>query len=70
MGHHLTFWFAVLFICLETQINIAINKQDCFAGKLYNVEHCVLEIKLYMERNMMNLNDDKTEFILFKTFTE
>ena len=51
----------------DTQIYITIKKQDCFADKVSDVEDCVSEIKLWMERNILKLNDDKTEFIVFKS---
>ena len=50
----------------DTQIYITIKKQDCFAGKLSDMERCVSEIKVWMQCNMLKLNDDKTEFIVFK----
>ena len=50
----------------DTQIYITIKKQDCFGDKLSDVEECVSEIKLWMEHNMLKLNDDKTEFTVFK----
>ena len=28
-----------------TQLNIEIKKQDCFANKLFDIEHCMPEIK-------------------------
>ena len=48
-------------------IQITIKKQDCFADKLSDAEDCVSEIKLWMERKMLKLNDDNTEFIVFKS---
>ena len=45
----------------DTQLYITIKKQD----KLSDIEQCVSEIKLWMNRNMLKLNDDKTEFIVF-----
>ena len=41
--------------------------QDCFANKLSDMERCVSEIKVWMKCNMLKLNDDKTEFIVFKS---
>ena len=46
---------------------ITIKKQDHFADKLSDIEQCVSEIKLWMNHNMLKLNDDKTEFIVFKS---
>ena len=51
----------------DTQIYITVKKQDCFADKLSDVEDCVSKIKLWMERNMLKLNDDNTELIVFKS---
>ena len=52
----------------DTQIYIAIKKQYCFADKLSDVEDWMLEIKLWMGYNMLRLNDDKTELIVFKSY--
>ena len=46
----------------DTQIYITIKKQDCFADNLSDVS----EIKLWMECNMLKLNDDKTELAVSK----
>ena len=60
----------------DTQLYITIKRQACFAYKLSDIEHCVSEIKVWMNRNIFQLNDDNTEFIVFKykcnvnTFTE
>ena len=51
----------------DTQLYITIKKQDCFADKLSDIEQCVSEIKVWMSHNMLKLNDDKTEFIVFKS---
>lgn len=51
----------------DTQLYITIKKKDSFTDKLSDIESCVSEIKLWMERNMLKLNDDKTEFIVFKS---
>ena len=37
-----------------------IEKQDSFADKLFNIEQYVSEIKVWMNYNMVKLNDDKT----------
>ena len=51
----------------DTQLYITIKKKDYFTDKLSDIESCVSEIKLWMERNMLKLNDDETEFIVFKS---
>ena len=49
-----------------TQVYIAIKKQYCFAVTFSDVKDFVSEIKLWMERNMLKLFDDKTVSIVFR----
>ena len=51
----------------DTQLYITIEKWDYFTNKLSDIESCVSEIELCMERNMLKLNDDKTECIVLKS---
>ena len=37
-----------------------------FSEKLYDIESCVSEINLHIERNMLKLNDEKIEFNVLK----
>ena len=39
---------------------------DCFADKLADVQDCVSEIELWMECNMLKLDDDKLEFAIYR----
>ena len=47
----------------DTQLYITIKKHNYFADRLSDIEHCVSESKVWMNRNMLKLSDDKTEFI-------
>ena len=44
-----------------------IKKQNRFANTFSDVEDCVFEIELWMECKILKLNDDKTEFIIYKS---
>ena len=48
----------------DSQLYIVIN-QAKVSETLHRVEHCVSDIQKWMERNLLKLNEDKTEMILF-----
>ena len=60
----------------DIELCITIKKLDCFSSKLSDIEVCVSEIKVWMKYDMLKLNNDKTESIVFgskhnvKTFIE
>ena len=59
--------YPCLVVLLKKEVSYGIvKKQNCFVDKLSDVDDWVSEIKLWMERNMLKLNDNKTEFIVFK----
>ena len=51
----------------DTYFYITIKKRDLFADKLSDAEQCVSEIKVWMNHIIFKLNDDKTEFTVFKS---
>ena len=53
----------------DTQVYIAFDPTEAhnFVGR---IETCISEIKKWMNRNYLKLNDDKTEVILFGTKTK
>ena len=48
----------------DTQLYIPCNPQNSEIAML-RLEACIAEIKSWMARNYLKLNDDKTEFIVF-----
>jgi len=53
----------------DTQLYLPFNPSDS-ASAMARLEACVEDIKLWMERNFLKLNDSKTEFIIFGTSTD
>ena len=50
----------------DTQIYITIKPStDNWLGAVAKIESCVVDVKSWMERNMLKLNDDKTELIVY-----
>ena len=50
-------------IYLSLRPSIPFSKHDCIA----RIEKCIKEIGIWMTQNLLKLNSDKTEFILFGT---
>ena len=49
----------------DTQLYIAIEHSANLHSELLRMERCVADIRNWMRRNMLKLNDDKTELIVF-----
>ena len=49
----------------DTQLYIAIEHSANLHSKLLRMERCVADIRNWMRHNMLKLNDDKTELIVF-----
>ena len=49
----------------DTQLYIAIEHSANLHSKLLRMEQCVADIRNWMRHNMLKLNDDKTELIVF-----
>ena len=62
-GHGLSHHFYVLVD--DTQLYIAIEHSANIHSKLLRMERCVADIRNWMRHNMLKLNDDKTELIVF-----
>ena len=54
-----------LFYTDESKLYIAIEHSANIHSELIRIEPCVADIKNWMRHNMLKLNDDKTEFIVF-----
>ena len=49
----------------DTQLYIAIEHSANLHSELLRMERCVADIRNWMRHNMLKLNDDKTELIVF-----
>ena len=49
----------------DTQVYVSFNPKSCVKDTINNIEACILAIKRWMQANLLKLNDDKTEFIIF-----
>ena len=49
----------------DTQLFIAIEHSANLLSELLRMERCVADIRNWMRHNMLKLNDDKTELIVF-----
>ena len=49
----------------DTQLYVAFNPNSCVKKTILNIEACISAVKQWMRSNLLKLNDDKTEFIIF-----
>ena len=49
----------------DSQLYVSFNPRVNFQSSIQNLENCISEIRCWMCCNMLKLNDDKTEFIVF-----
>ena len=48
----------------DSQLYIVVNQVN--VGETFHcIEHCVRDVQTWMERNLLKLNEDKTELIVF-----
>ena len=49
----------------DTQLCVAFNPNSSVKKTILNIEACISAVKQWMRSNLLKLNDDKTEFIIF-----
>ena len=49
----------------DSQLYIILNSLSAWFNTASNIQECLKEIQLWMEINMLKMNEDKTEFIIF-----
>jgi len=54
-----------MFYADDSQLYVTINPKDNTDSSLTRLENCIARIKIWMQQNMLKLNDNKTEVVLF-----
>ena len=51
----------------DRQIDLTVERDECTVSGLCKMETCVAEVAVWMERNQLKLNKEKSEAIIFLT---